>query len=632
MHMTQQNAVSLAYAPAVSPISTSSRLRLFVLLLLWIATWSLSHGYDGIRHDGRLYTLQALAHARPEPLSHDVFLSFGSQDQYSVFSPLYAAVIRLVGIEHAAAILTLISQLALLVGALLLARRVASPTPALLGLSVLVAIPGMYGSFSVFRCLESFVTPRMGSEALVLCSLAAALGARKRLALTLVALATLLHPVMAAAGLVALAYLYIVIPKPRLAAVLCAIALIGLVVFSIAWPVPPFVRFDTEWLRLVRLRSPNLFLAHWTADDWGCAIIPMATLILGAGMLAPGGARTLCHVGLMAGLGGLMLTLLACDLLQLVTFTQLQPWRWMWLTTTLAALLLPSIALAGWQNGTARRATVLLLTVAWILSPDLLAPTIAVAAVVCMAIARRFPADVARLVFYGTCGLLILAIVARVAWNSVLLNSYYMDPSLPAWMREVMSVTQDGTVNVAIASLTVWLASRPKWRPGLIALAISGTMACVALAPETWRRWTHEQFPPTVIAGFAQWRALIPPDAQVLWPESPVEASVLLERPDYLSLAQTTGLVFSRKAAMEQWRRATTLGSVVAPDTFFQFSGTGLSIGASRDQLERACKTSELQFLVTGARLSWPALAEVPRTLWHASNGLRLYRCPDQAG
>jgi hypothetical protein len=159
MHMTQQNAVSLAYAPAVSPISTSSRLRLFVLLLLWIATWSLSHGYDGIRHDGRLYTLQALAHARPEPLSHDVFLSFGSQDQYSVFSPLYAAVIRLVGIEHAAAILTLISQLALLVGALLLARRVASPTPALLGLSVLVAIPGMYGSFSVFRCLESLSHP-----------------------------------------------------------------------------------------------------------------------------------------------------------------------------------------------------------------------------------------------------------------------------------------------------------------------------------------------------------------------------------------------------------------------------------------------------------------------------------------
>lgn len=610
---------------------TRERLRLLVLVLLWVLTWSFLHGYDGIQQDGRLYTLQALSHLRPQPLAHDIFVSFGSQDRYTVFSPVYAAVMSRLGIEPAAAILTLTSQLALLAGAFLLARTLVSPTLALLGLSVLIAIPGFYGAARVFSCLESYVTPRMAAEALVLCGLAAALSRRACGALVLITLATLLHPIMAAAGLVALSCVYIAIPRPRLGVWLCATTLLALVGISLTWPAGLLGRFDAQWLRLVQLRSPNLFLANWTADDWGRAIVPLATLGVGVGTLTDDRARRVCKVGLIAGLGGLVLTQVACDLLRLVLVTQLQPWRWLWLTTTLSAILLPAITVVGWQAGAAARATVLLLATAWVYSPDALAPVLALTACLSMLLFRGVPPNVTQLIFYGTCGLLVVSMTARLAWNSIALESHYYDPAIPAWFRDAASFLQGGLVVVMLATLTVWLASRPHARAGLLVLAALGVGVCIWAAPPTWRRWTHEQFPPVLTAQFTPWRALIPPEAPVLWPESPVEASVLLDRPDYLSLPQTAGLVFSRAGALEMRRRAIVLAGVTPPDSFFQFSASGMGLAPTAAQLGRACRGTEVQFLVTAARLGWPPLAEISAATWPSRNGLRLYRCSDRA-
>jgi hypothetical protein len=604
---------------------------LLLLLLLWAATWSLSHGYDGIRHDGELYTLQALAHLRPDSLSHDVFLSFGSQDRFTLFSPVYARLAGLLGVEPAAAILTLISQLAFLASALFLVRKAVSPALALVGLSVLIAVPGTYGAQQIFSCIESFVTPRMAAEALVLCSLAAALGHRRALALMCLLAATLLHPVMAAVGFVALACLYIAIPKPRVAAIWAVASVMMLTGLALAWPSGLFTRFDAEWLRLVRLRSPHLFLANWTADDWARACVPLATLAVGVGIQARNNARALCQIGLLAGIGGLVLTLLACDLLRLVSFTQLQPWRWLWLPTTLAPLLLPAIALAGWENGSAGRTTVLLLGAAWIFAPDPLSPSIALVSIVFSRLSGRLPANTARLISYGAYGLLGLAIAARLGSNSLFLESHYQDPAIPAWIRYTASFTHDGLVPVAIALLVVWLASASRGVYGLLVLAVVGTVTCICLAPETWKRWTQRQFPPALTAEFAPWRALIPPSSRVLWPESALQTWLLLERPNYLSLAQTAGLVFSRRAAMEMQRRAVALSVIVPPESFFRWSGTGFGLAPAPEKLERACHTGELDFIVTGSHLSRPALAEVPRIVWRSSGGLRLYRCSDWA-
>src|SRR4029077_11435977 len=96
----------------VSPPNSSatSRLSLLVVGLLVIATWALSHSYRGIFHDAGRYTLQAMARLHPGSLSEDVFLKFGSQDGFTIWSPIYAAASRLLGVELAGATLTLVLQ------------------------------------------------------------------------------------------------------------------------------------------------------------------------------------------------------------------------------------------------------------------------------------------------------------------------------------------------------------------------------------------------------------------------------------------------------------------------------------------------------------------------------------------
>ena len=142
-----------------SATTAPSRLGMSVLVILCLTTWAISHSYQGLFHDARLYTLQALAYLHPGSLSHDVFLKYGSQDRFTIFSPVYAAAARALGIEHGAAVLTLLFQIALLGGAYTLARSVLSTPMALAGVAALLAIPGDYGAHRIFTCIESFLTP-----------------------------------------------------------------------------------------------------------------------------------------------------------------------------------------------------------------------------------------------------------------------------------------------------------------------------------------------------------------------------------------------------------------------------------------------------------------------------------------
>ena len=69
-------------------------------------------GYWGLVHDTRLYALQALAWLHP-PLRQDLYLRFGSQDDYTLFSAFFTPLIQVLGLEGAALTLCLLSLLAL---------------------------------------------------------------------------------------------------------------------------------------------------------------------------------------------------------------------------------------------------------------------------------------------------------------------------------------------------------------------------------------------------------------------------------------------------------------------------------------------------------------------------------------
>lgn len=603
------------------------RLRLVSFILLCVITWSLSHGYRGIFHDAILYTLQALAHLHPESLSQDVFLHFGSQDRFTVFSPLYAAASQLLGTESAAALLTLALQISVFAGAWFLARAAVTVPMALLGVAVVIAIPGDYGPGRIFTCVEQFLTPRMGAEALVLGGLAAAFSARRWLAAAFIALAMLVHPIMAAAGVVALACIWVAIPYQRWVIALLSIGAASLATAALAMPVGVWGRFDDAWLMLIMNRSPYLFLAHWQLDDWSRAAVTLTTLVVGLSTLPGARGRLLSLAALVTTTGGLLLTLFACDLLHLVLFTQLQPWRWQWLGTVTAAVLLPEILRTRWHSGTEGRTTAILLLAAWIFSVDQFALAASVATIASMALLRRLKQSEIRLIFWGACGMLAIAILWRLASNLEFTEAHYLDSHIPLWSRRVMSFTHDGAVPMAIIALTWWLAEVPHGRLGSILVASLAAAGCIDLFSQTWTTWTTREFPPEVVAQFAPWRELVPPNAEVFWPESPLASWLLLGRPSYLSVAQTSGMVFSRPAAIELKHRADALAPIVPQQSFLSWNGAGPGLGLSLQQLQGICHLGVFEFLVTSVDLGIPPIAVLPRESGPVSKGLHLYRC-----
>jgi hypothetical protein len=622
-----------AAAPSeIAPqISRGSRLGALTICLLCFATWALVHGYQGIFHDAVLYTLQALARLDPGSLSQDVFLRFGSQDRFTIFSPLYAGTIHLVGAERAAAALTLAFQLALFAGALALARSVMPRALALLGVLVLIAVPGYYGPDRVFSCVEAFMTPRMAAEALVLGGIAGALCERRLLAALLIGAAALLHPIMAAAGIAALLAMYVALPYPRRALVLAIAIAAALAAAAYTMRAGSALgRFDEAWWTLIRDRSPYLFLSHWTLDDWARLAITLATLWIGGIILPDAKARVLCRAAALTTVGGLALTGIACDLLQFVLLTQLQPWRWQWLGTAAAALTLPAIVRAGWQSAALGRTTTLLLLAAWIFASNSYALASAAAAVASLAFLRRCTAREARLLFFGACGMLALAVAWRVASNLEFTDAHYLDSNIPLRVRQAMSFARDGSAPAALMALAWWLAREAHGRAAsmtLMLLAAAAAFGCLWLAPQAWASWTARDYPPPRFAEFAPLRDLIPRGAQVFWAESPLGTWLMLDRPSYLSVAQTSGMVFSRPAALEMRRRAVALSSAFSPEAFLGFAAGG-GMNVSPRQLEQACGTGEFPYLVTGAVLDAAPIAAVPAEFGPAAKSIKLYRCP----
>jgi hypothetical protein len=630
--MNGASNVRIAVSSAI-PATTGLRFesRSIALGTLCILTWALAHCYTGIVHDARLYTLQALAHVHPESLTHDGFLRYGSQDRFSIFGPLYAGVVDLSGPEVAATLLTFVSQAALAACAWLLARQLMPRSLALLALTVLLAIPGFYGAYQVFAVIEPFVTPRMLAEALVLASLTASLCERERLALVVLGMATVIHPVMAAAGIAALLWKHVGLAYPRVTTLL--ICLTALLLAALSYVLPPgrWGRFDATWLELVAGRTPYLFATRWRLDDWIQAAPPLATLLVAIRLFPAGRTRNLSRLALLAAVSGLALTLFACDLLHLVLFTQLQPWRWLWLSTAAAALLLPSIVYTAWQAGYPGRTTALLVITSWVFGADMIGVEVALAALVSAVFATRLRANEARLVFCGACTLFALAVVWRIASDLNFTDLFYsVDPQAPVWLRKVMSFTRDGAVPIAAAAFVWWLFESPRTRVAGIAAAALIGVTCVCIVPQIWDRWTHRQFPSALVQQFAPWRRLLPPAAEVFWDGNPLGTWLLLQRPSYISSEQTAGLVFSREVAMEMARRASTLGSTVTPAFFLSWEATSTGLGP--EQLQSACASGQFQYLVTGAKLDRPSLAQLSRESWPVSGGLRLYDCVKRTG
>lgn len=336
---------SEAQVPLIAPEKSAMAMRrnaawsTAILVLLAFLLWLLNHPYQGIWHDARVYGLIAAHWMYPEALASDLFFRFGSQGNLTLFTPIYGELVRALGLDRAAQLVTL-SGGALWVTALFyLSRNMLGDTLAgrfavLFGVMLSVS----YSPYaSTFVLNENFATARVWAMPAGLMAVAWLAAGKFRRAAAAALLSCLLHPLLGLwpLALVILARLPLrwVIPLTLSP----ALAVIGIGLLN---PDLPYLRLmQGEWLDYLRGAPDILFKAHQAPQTTRLPVYLTALIALLAGARAGSPQWRPLYARLLAlAAGGLVLTLLSSYGLPLEVIVQGQPWRVFWLAIPLAGV------------------------------------------------------------------------------------------------------------------------------------------------------------------------------------------------------------------------------------------------------------------------------------------------------
>jgi hypothetical protein len=604
------------------------------LTLALVAAWMLLHAYVGIRQDAVEYAMQGLAHAHPELWMRDIYLRFGSQDNFTIFAALYARVILWLGLEPAARLLTLLSQVGFFLAAWRLARRLTPPNCVVLGLGLLITLPAGYGGFGLFHIAEDMLTPRLAAEAFVLCGLLAWLREQRWLAALCLVLALALHPIMAVAGLVYWLWVTVGFPRPWLTIGLVGIGLLALVSVGLGASGPPW-RFDELWFSLGPGRVPFVLVGHWSAIDWAVNLAPLSALSVAGILIDTPTLRRLVLAALATGLSGLALAWIGGDWLHLVLIVQGQPWRWLWLSTVVATLTLPFSCVLLWQRGRLGRATAALLAAEYLLMHEsfgawLIPLTFGALALSQYARAHLLP-RAQGLVLLGAALVLAVAIVIEFLGYYINARVGYFPTeaySMPMWMKQLRGASLYALFIPIVLVLVTWLAQSLEQRSMLLLLSVVLVVLIGAEAPAVWAQWEHQNFTAEDKAEFASWRSRIPPNSEVLYTPNPLLSWVLLERPSYISDAQSASVLFSRPAAMAFLERAVPLKDFLVAEDVTHMNSE-LKTTEREPTLAAVCEAAPVRFVVSHNDLQATPVDEIPASFHRPYGGLKLYQCTE---
>ena len=579
------------------PVGFATSDWLAVATMLGGATtlWLITRSYHGIYHDARLYSLQALARLNPEALGQDVFLRYGSQDSFTIFSPVYAIFIAWLGLENAARLLTLLGHFWWFAAIWFLARSFLNRRHAALSVALVAALPGYYGAWDVFRYAEPFLTPRLFAEASILSALACVIRSRPVAASGFAMLAASLHPLMAAGGVVLVAWMLV---RGRLNYAVPSAVLVGLALaclLAIYAPVYPLSQIDDAWMHLLRMRSPFLFLQDWGPESWEGALTALIGLLILGSAWPEGEARELFLKALGVGILGIVITAVGASYFEVALLTQGQGWRWTWLACALLGIAAVVGLPAAWSQGSGARAALYLLGAAWGLV-HWPAITLLLAAAATWLVRSHLRGSIGRAIELIAVAIMVSAIIAWFL-NLPPLTATTSTPSAPParpLMVALENILSDGVLSVVFV-VALWMLARRYERsfaPPVCAIAMAALFALGAL-PD-WLRHDYRVIDPEVTE---HWTRRIPPTAEVFSPEDPGFAWYILGRRSFLSMDQTAGVVFSRAAALEMRDRARSVSLVLPPDFAFGAS-QARSWQLSATTLTRTCLKSAVDFVI----------------------------------
>lgn len=598
------------------------------------AVFLLGHGYFGFVHDNILYLAQALARLRPDIYLGDIYLAWGSQDRYTVFSPLYAWLIANFGLAGANITLVILGE-SLFLGASFLCVRAWVPQGTRgLAMLFIATSNGLYGAAFIFRMGEQFATPRPLVEAAVLLAIALLVSGRRVSPFVVIVLGALLHPLVALTGLL-FAWLYLVLENRCWAWMIA----LGIIPIAAAFAgIAPFdqllQRFDDEWLGSILMGSQHVFATAWNIYDWSLVAWDVSILYMGF-RLAEGGVRRVLKSALALALVALGVSLVGADILRNVLLTNLQIWRALWLVHWVALAVLPFLLVRLWnEEATGSRLTAGVALFGFFLR-GLPAGLIASILSVVLFPGRR---DVGLRGPLLKGALYALAAGAFGHWlgNSLKARDRLMEQSLrPTLDFAIEALSKPFALAVAGAVVVVVLLQRSRVRA---AAAVS--LALLVAAVLVWdRRTPIKRYMENTPFGSHPFSQYVKPDQEVLWYEDSSAPWVLMQRRSYMSSAQGAGQMFNRETAMEYRRRRLLVNPVEFQEMFCQFMNKGNNRDDScADDVElliEACRDApDLDFIVLESprRKAWLASWTPPVEYAAYRPTYYLYACKQLAG
>lgn len=591
------------------------------LVLMLVALWLTMHGYHGLTGDGQIYAFQAIAKLHPQ-LTADLYLQNTSQDQFTLFSPLYAWCIGLLGLENAARLLTLLFTAWFLAAAWSFARTVTNRDAAWLAGALLLIAAGDYGASGVFRILDPFLTARLPAEAMILTALACHVHGMKRLGLLLSLAAMPIHPLMALPGVLVLICLWLPVHAGVIGAIggVCATLVVAMVAIYLPAASHALILMDPAWLHVVRERSEFLFVQLWSTRDWLINAQPLIYLAFTAVAMTDERIRKLCAVAAIMGAAGLAMAFIAGLLGPVAILVQGQCWRWVWIGVSISLMLVPFTALQVWRDERCGPLCALLL-VSGCTIPG-------VGGTACVTLALMLWSARARINFRVVVYLRWVCVafgVAVIAWNLTAFDFAKMPNASALKFPAVM-----------LAAIVWWgVVTGHRVRTPLL-ISVMLAIVSILVFPAAFTQ-AHTLATAADIHEFADWENAIPSTSTVLVsPPRDVGAFVwfTLSRPNYLALDQSAGVVYSRATALEVKRRSEVLLPLMDPDwdilTRLQTkSEPGRKTPAPAHSLTHAnlilvCSDPKLGFVIARENVGFEPLRHEHAGIWQ---GWNLYDC-----
>lgn len=574
-----------------------------------LAIFLITRPFTGIINDGVLYALQALNVLNPEVFNHDVFFQYGSQDRYTIFSNIYALLIKNVGLNNATLLLELSGLLLWLVATFFLFKLIPL-VPALIALFLVITLDNHYGSHNVIGYAESALTARLYAEFFSIFSLVLLLKKRYSLAIIAYIGAFLMHPVIALPALV-IGLAMTLRFKNWLILILIG-GLTSLILGTLH--IQPFTglvtKMDDIWWDYNTARSPFVFLHLWHWQAFSQMLFGLTTLVAAWWLIEESKIKQFAYAIFISTSLLILFSCIGGLWLRLPFIISLQLHRIMWLVMVVNPFFIVALLYKNYRNNSLKLMLAIGLAAGLLIDPNFQG-LYSVAILLLYILISYYKPDYRPSHFiWFIQGIFCLQLILFSFFN------LYMDIGEHSYINEkpIWQMILTHPIIVLMVFFSLYIANRQHfWFLQVSILAIiSGLLFWSGL---NWYDRSTEQFNTVRFknatgsfydsvprqAAIEPIRQLIPPQANVYWVENPQRAWFWLKRANYISFDQAAGSIFSRDTTVELLRRTAQVTDISEMDSSHDWD----FYPKVRDKLltipllKELCQDSHLDYVIT---------------------------------